>query len=595
MQDSNHQKILCLFAGYDSRGIIHDYVSYYLEQLSSIADVHYLADCPMEGGELDKIKSYVKDARAFRHGKYDFGSWQELLKTIGWEKVDEYDHVILCNDSCYGPLFPLGDIIESMNSRNIDFWGISRNFEVAHHLQSFFLCFNREVTRNASFRLFFENITAKKDVWNVILSYEVELTRLLSYEGFSHDAILKPEIGRNPTLYPKFCVRELGCPLVKVKCFSNSEIHLDEDIREWLESPSPFSSYPFELIRNHLAIVRPEWKEEVVKRSEECKNFRPMKKMKKILVHLHIFYHEQVPYFLEKLRNIPKTFDIHLVVTLVEQNSLTRHLLETAFPDVECLIVPNNGYDIAPFFTVLQHVDRSQYDLVLKLHTKGFYPSAIPIGDEMFGEYAWRNALVDDLLGSPEIVVGNIKNLLEDNDIGMIGCQRLILSSATEEEKGLIDYETFYQITSERFNIQRRAPFHFIAGTMFMARMEIFSSVAKLPVSAFSPSTGTGDSECSLAHYMERFLGFAVSIAGFRIKDVSKWLQQQELLRSLRQIIKQSEDSIALLTQENQNLLGVIEGKNVYRWNKFVKILSSLCPISKYRRKARKTYLILKP
>ena len=37
-------KRICLFAGYDSKNIIHDYVIYYLKELSTVADVYYMAD-----------------------------------------------------------------------------------------------------------------------------------------------------------------------------------------------------------------------------------------------------------------------------------------------------------------------------------------------------------------------------------------------------------------------------------------------------------------------------------------------------------------------------------------------------------------------
>ena len=35
-------KRICLFAGYDSNNIIHDYVIYYLKELSTVADVQIM-------------------------------------------------------------------------------------------------------------------------------------------------------------------------------------------------------------------------------------------------------------------------------------------------------------------------------------------------------------------------------------------------------------------------------------------------------------------------------------------------------------------------------------------------------------------------
>ena len=70
-------KRICLFAGYSSKGIIEDYALYYMQELSKISDVYYLADNIVMPEYIEKITPYVKGAYGYKHGKYDFGSWQE--------------------------------------------------------------------------------------------------------------------------------------------------------------------------------------------------------------------------------------------------------------------------------------------------------------------------------------------------------------------------------------------------------------------------------------------------------------------------------------------------------------------------------------
>ena len=107
-------KRICLFAGYDSNNIIHDYVVYYLKELSTVADVYYMADNEISDDEKEKIAPYVKASYGINHKKYDFGSWQELIKIIGWEKISEYDELILANDSVFGPLYPMKKLFEKL-------------------------------------------------------------------------------------------------------------------------------------------------------------------------------------------------------------------------------------------------------------------------------------------------------------------------------------------------------------------------------------------------------------------------------------------------------------------------------------------------
>ena len=75
-------KRICLFAGFNINGIIEDYVLYYLQELSKISDIYYLADNKIMPKEFEKITPYVKGDYGYKNGKYDFGSWTELINKI---------------------------------------------------------------------------------------------------------------------------------------------------------------------------------------------------------------------------------------------------------------------------------------------------------------------------------------------------------------------------------------------------------------------------------------------------------------------------------------------------------------------------------
>jgi len=115
-------KRLCLFAGYNKKGLVSDYVVYYIEEMAKLADVYYLADCEIKPEELKKLAPYTKQFWAYRHKKYDFGSWQEMIQKIGRDKLAKYDELILCNDSCFGPLYDIKPIFDRTNAdKDCDF------------------------------------------------------------------------------------------------------------------------------------------------------------------------------------------------------------------------------------------------------------------------------------------------------------------------------------------------------------------------------------------------------------------------------------------------------------------------------------------
>ena len=161
-------KHICLFAGYDPQNKVDDYVVFYIQKLAEIADVFYLADSNMSESELKKLKPFVKEAFAERHGRYDFGSWSLLIQKLGWEKIEEYDEVLFVNDSCYAPLFELKPIFEKMENEHFDAWGLAAN----HFMMSFFLVFNQKIIKNPRFRHFIESIKEEKDKNIIIRKYE---------------------------------------------------------------------------------------------------------------------------------------------------------------------------------------------------------------------------------------------------------------------------------------------------------------------------------------------------------------------------------------------------------------------------------------
>lgn len=109
-------KRICLFAGFSPKQKIEEYVVYYLKKLSETADVYYCADNDLPDAETAKIAPFVKGVFSGKHSKYDFGSWAKIINALGWDFIEHYDEMILANDSCFGPIFPLQPIFDKMDA-----------------------------------------------------------------------------------------------------------------------------------------------------------------------------------------------------------------------------------------------------------------------------------------------------------------------------------------------------------------------------------------------------------------------------------------------------------------------------------------------
>jgi lipopolysaccharide biosynthesis protein len=257
-------KRLCLFAGYSLRGKIEDYVVYYLKEMSLLADVYYQADCPIPETELQKIKYYVKDFYAYRHKKYDFGSWQELINRLGWDFIKKYDELILCNDSCFAPLFTLKPIFKQATfDRNIDFWGIQENYFKKgnlFHLDSFFMVFKQKVLKSTNFHNFFKNIVEETSVTQVVENYEIPLTGLLAAQNFKYKALL-PHKTRTHLYRQWRTFIKNNCPFIKVKTFTNKEkLYKRESLFDCFNFINRKTNYNSILIKNYLTSVGVDFK-----------------------------------------------------------------------------------------------------------------------------------------------------------------------------------------------------------------------------------------------------------------------------------------------------------------------------------------------
>lgn len=246
-------KRLCLFAGYDSKGIIHDYVVYYLKEMSSYADIYYMADNEFSIQEYEKIIPYVKYCNGYHHGKYDFGSWQELIKIIGWEKLSGYDELILANDSVFGPLYSFKELFDRIEKdKEWDICGINRTCEVGiEHISSYFLVFRKRAFNSDILKNHFLLIE-KKGYLDTVLEYEVKFIEKFYNNGY----IVKVygEYDKHIYSYWKEYVQK-GMPFIKKKVLSKKFYVLSSSFG-WEDFMINNTTYPVNYMKDYVKYNR---------------------------------------------------------------------------------------------------------------------------------------------------------------------------------------------------------------------------------------------------------------------------------------------------------------------------------------------------
>jgi len=184
----------CVFVHYDKDNIVDEYVYYYLQSLKEVCSkiifvtVSNIKVCDIKKLEKLNIQVVVRD-----NVGYDFYSYKVGLNYLD---LNNFDELILCNDSAFGPLFSLCDIFKYMKDKKCDFWGITECELIKYHIQSYFLVFKKEIIDSKVFQDFWNELKIIEDKDILIKEYEVGISQLL----IKNDFIAKSYINNNVSL-----------------------------------------------------------------------------------------------------------------------------------------------------------------------------------------------------------------------------------------------------------------------------------------------------------------------------------------------------------------------------------------------------------
>jgi len=252
----SQKKRVCIFAHYDKDAYIHGYVNFYIEKLSLLFDVYFVsaAEClPEEMSQLQQIETFCKGIVVRANVGYDFGSWRCGLETLG-DKISEYDEMLLCNDSVYGPVNgSFDEIVKYFSNSDLDVMSVTDSFEIQYHLQSYFVMYKKPVFTRDFFAQFWSRIKLQKSKWDIIFKYEIGLSDTLTKSGFTIGSYCgdpdQPVINISHFFWRELILNS-KCPFIKVELIRDNPAKVD--ICDWERFLVDNSIYDPNLIREHL-------------------------------------------------------------------------------------------------------------------------------------------------------------------------------------------------------------------------------------------------------------------------------------------------------------------------------------------------------
>lgn len=358
---------ILFFVHYNKYGGLSDHVLYLLEHIKHIYNrIVLISNSPISDAHDNKLTG-LYDTIIIRENKgFDFGAWKDAILAEGWDTLAQYDNLTLMNDTCFGPIFDLEPVYAKMEQAKSDFWGLTNhpasehgmpgtNGPVPEHIQSYFLCCNKNVVQSSAFQIFW-NKMIYDDRDKVIQKYETQFTSILNKAGFKHtvffdlssftDIRIHPE---EPSNHPDLSINS-HIPLTKIKSFIYFPYpqYINRIIREKTD-------YPVSLIYDYFAeMYEPNTSIFIGDKliPAQADNMGRASSSLKIAVHLHVFYLDVFEKYIAILDNSPVEFDLFITTdTLEKKNDIEKYVHNHAAREKikEIIICENKGRDIFCF------------------------------------------------------------------------------------------------------------------------------------------------------------------------------------------------------------------------------------------------------
>ena len=215
---------LGIFCFFDRDGIADEYVEYLLGDLTkNLEKLIIVINGCVNHNSIQMFERYAGQVVLRENRGFDAGAYREVIvNVLGEQSLKDWDEIILCNDTFYGPFIPFEKIIQEMDEKKVDFWGLDyREGKFLSFIQSYFLVFRKSILISGDlFRYMKDSIEPlDEDISDVYAAFEAGLFSYLAKQGYRYGSYVYT--GNYDVYYnADRCIDEYGLPILKKKCFS---------------------------------------------------------------------------------------------------------------------------------------------------------------------------------------------------------------------------------------------------------------------------------------------------------------------------------------------------------------------------------------
>lgn len=226
-------KRLVIMACYNPTGQIEEFERRLIKEVKAYASCFYIV---YNGNIAEQAFSFLKNeaSTVIVRGNigYDAGAYKDAILQAD---LNEYDELLLLNDTFYGFFYSLDEFMQKTASQNkIDFWGLTKHPDGENrlgyfdeHIQAYFLLIKSRMLHGKDFIQFWEELSYPENYDAAVRKFEIRFSSFFKERGYKGavycdlDSIgIKEQYNVNPYLrYPYELVSQLRCPILKRKSF----------------------------------------------------------------------------------------------------------------------------------------------------------------------------------------------------------------------------------------------------------------------------------------------------------------------------------------------------------------------------------------
>ena len=231
-----------IYFHFDPHDRVRDYVTRALASLRPHADhILVVSNSPIGDTDRARLEDSCDEVIERPNEGLDVGAYRAGLEHLGWDRLADFDEIILTNHTYYAPVRPWEEVLARAEDwRDISFWGMTEHDvmrphpflarrELPRHIQSHWIAVRRRLLTDPAFRAYWEQMPSVSSYRDSIQWHESRFTGHFTGLGHSYEVAFPVDrySSDNPAIEEAPALLANGCPLLKRRAFFHDPLHQD--------------------------------------------------------------------------------------------------------------------------------------------------------------------------------------------------------------------------------------------------------------------------------------------------------------------------------------------------------------------------------